>query len=77
MKEDRCHPDIGSNIEDAVSVVQLDSVLQVAPCDEDFAVNEARLIGIQRKHRKTIWETELSHHRFLDYELIGYMDTSA
>jgi hypothetical protein len=51
MKEYRRQSDIGSNIEDAVAVAQFDAVLQIASCAEDFAVDEARFIGIQRIHR--------------------------
>jgi hypothetical protein len=50
MKEQRRQANIRAYVEDVVSVVQLDAVLQAALGAEDFAVNEARLIGIQRKH---------------------------
>src|SRR5579872_112024 len=51
MKKDCRQPDIGSNVEDTISVVQRNAVLQVAPRSKDFPVNEARFIRIQRKHR--------------------------
>jgi hypothetical protein len=47
MKEYGRQTDIGSNIENAVAVVQLDAVSHVAPFGEDFSVDEARFIRIQ------------------------------
>ncbi len=51
MKKHGRQPNIGSYVEDAVSVVQLDTVLHVASFTENFPVNKARFIRIQREHR--------------------------
>src|ERR1035438_4217648 len=43
MKEYCCQPDVGPDVEYAIPIAQLDSVLQIAPRHEHFAVHEARL----------------------------------
>jgi hypothetical protein len=39
-------PNVCANVEDAIFVVQLNAVLQIAPRAEDFAVDKTRFIGI-------------------------------
>ena len=46
----RREANVGAHIENAIAIAQLDAVSQVAPVDKNFAMDETRFIGIQRKY---------------------------
>jgi hypothetical protein len=65
IKEDRRHADVGAHVEHAVSIVQLNAVLQVATRPEHFTVDETRLTRVQGEYVQTIGENQPVQNRLL------------